>query len=123
MPRAKIGAARRQRHKRTLKAASGYYGQRSIQFRVAKEAVRRAGVYAYRHRRLRKRDMRVLWIARLSAACHARGLTYSQFMGGLKKAQIQVNRKMLSELAIHEPAAFDAIVEAARQFVKVAAAV
>jgi large subunit ribosomal protein L20 len=106
-----------------LKAARGYFGQRSIQFRVAKEAVRRAGVYAYRHRRLLKRDMRGLWIARLSAACHARGLTYSQFMGGLKKAQVMVNRKMLSELAIHEPAAFDALVETAKQFVKVAVAV
>ena len=123
MPRAKVGAARRQRHKRTLKAARGYFGQRSIQFRVAKEAVRRAGVYAYRHRRLRKRDMRALWIARLTAACRARGLNYSQFMGGLKKAQVLVNRKMLSELAIHEPAAFDKIVEAAKQFVKVAVAV
>ncbi len=120
MPRARVGAARKQRHKRTLKAARGYYGQRSIQFRVAKEAVRRAGVYAYRHRRLRKRDMRVLWIARLSAACHARGLTYSQFMGGLKKAECQVNRKMLSELAIHEPAAFDKLVEIAMRHVKVA---
>ena len=123
MPRAKVGAARRQRHKRTLKAARGYFGQRSIQFRVAKEAVRRAGVYAYRHRRLRKRDMRALWIARLTAACRARGLNYSQFMGGLKKAQVLVNRKMLSELAIHEPVAFDKIVEAAKQFVKVAVAV
>ena len=123
MPRARVGAARRQRHKRTLKAASGYYGQRSIQFRVAKEAVRRAGVYAYRHRKLLKRDMRALWIARISAAAEAIGITYSQLMGGLKKAQILVNRKMLSELAIHEPAAFDKIVEAARQFIKVAAAV
>ncbi len=123
MPRARVGAARRQRHKRTLKAASGYYGQRSIQFRVAKEAVRRAGVYAYRHRRLRKREFRYLWIARVSAACHARGLTYSQFMGGLKKAQVLINRKMLSELAIHEPTAFDKLVEMARQHVKVAVAV
>ena len=122
MPRAKVGAARRQRHKRTLKAARGYYGQRSIQFRVAKEAVRRSGVYAYRHRRLRKRDMRVLWIARLTAACRAREMTYSQFMGGLKKAQIEVNRKMLSELAIHEPAAFDKLVDAAKQHLKVAVA-
>jgi large subunit ribosomal protein L20 len=122
MPRAKIGAARHQRHKRTLKAASGYRGSRSILFRVAKEAVRRAGVYAYRHRRLRKRDMRVLWIARISAACHARDLTYSQFMGGLKKAQCLINRKMLSELAIHEPAAFDKIVETARRFLKAVAA-
>lgn len=122
MPRAKVGAARRQRHKRTLKAARGYYGQRSIQFRVAKEAVRRAGVYAYRHRRLRKREMRYLWIARLSAACEARGTTYSQFIGGLKKAQCLINRKMLSELAIFEPAAFDKLVETAVQCMKVAAA-
>ncbi len=122
MPRAKVGAARRQRHKKTLKAASGYYGQRSIQFRVAKEAVRRAGVYAYRHRRLLKRDMRAMWISRISAATEMRGMTYSQFMGGLKKAQCLVNRKMLSELAIHEPAAFDKIVEIARQHLKVAAA-
>jgi large subunit ribosomal protein L20 len=122
MPRARVGAARHRRHKRALKAASGYYGQRSIQFRIAKEAVRRAGVYAYRHRRLRKRDMRALWIARLAAACGTRGLTYSQFMGGLKKARILVNRKMLSELAIHEPAAFDKIVQAARAFIKVAVA-
>lgn len=122
MPRARVGAARHQRHKRTLKAARGYRGQRSILFRVAKEAVRRAGVYAYRDRRNRKREMRALWITRLTAACRQRGLIYSQFMGGLKKAEVAINRKMLAELAIHEPAAFDKIVELAKANVSKAAA-
>lgn len=121
MPRARVGAARRQRHKRTLKAARGYRGQRSILFRVAKEAVRRAGVYAFRDRRRRKRDMRALWITRLTAACRQRDILYSQLMGGLKKAQVQVNRKMLAELAIHEPVAFDKLVALARQNIKAAA--
>ncbi len=122
MPRAKVGAARRQRHKKILKQAAGYRGGRSLLFRTAKDAVRKAGVYAYRDRRQRKRDMRALWITRVTAACRARDITYSQFMGGLIKAGVAINRKMLSELAIHEPAAFDQIVEIARQNVGVAAA-
>lgn len=121
MPRAKIGAARHQRHKKVLKAARGYRGERSILFRVAKEAVRRAGVYAYRDRRNRKRNMRALWITRLTAACRQRDILYSQLMGGLKKAEVAINRKMLSELAIHEPAVFDKLVELARQNMKAAA--
>lgn len=121
MPRARVGAARHQRHKKTLKAARGYRGSRSVLFRVAKEAVRRAGVYAYRDRRNHKRNMRALWITRLTAACRQRGVLYSQLMGGLRKAEVLVNRKMLSELAIREPAAFDKIVELALQNIKVAA--
>ncbi len=121
MPRVKIGAARHQRHKKTLKAARGYRGGRSILFRVAKEAVRRSGVYAYRDRRTRKRDMRRVWITRITAACRQRGLLYSQVMGGLRKANVAINRKMLSELAIHEPAAFDKILDLAGQNIKAAA--
>ena len=113
MPRATLGAARHRKKKRVFKAAKGYRGARSKQYRRAKEAIVRAGTMAYRDRRLRKRDFRSLWIIRVTAACQARGLRYGQFINALKRANIELNRKMLSEVAIHDPAAFDQIVAAA----------
>ncbi|MCP4247151.1 MAG: 50S ribosomal protein L20 [bacterium] len=115
MPRARAGAARHRRKKRLFRAARGYRGGRSKLYRTAKEAVTRAGVGAYRDRRLRKRDFRALWITRLTAACRARGLAYSRFIFGLTNAGVALNRKMLSELAIADPAAFDAVVDIAKQ--------
>ena len=112
MPRARKGAARRQAKVRVLRAAKGYRGARSKQWRRVQESVTRAGAYAYRDRRNRKRDFRRLWITRITAACRMRGGRYSRFIAGLKAADIQLNRKMLSEIAIADPAAFDAIVEA-----------
>lgn len=114
MPRVKPGHATRRRRNRVLRDASGFRGTRSKLFRVAKQNVMRAGAYATRDRRVRKRDFRSLWIVRVSAACEARGVSYSQFMGGLKKAGVFLNRKMLSEIAIADAAAFDKIVELAR---------
>ncbi len=113
MPRVRKGAARRRKHKRILKAARGYYGAASRRYRTAKQSVFRAGVNATRDRQLRKRDFRRLWITRISAACRQRGVNYSQFMNGLFLADIDLNRKMLSEIAIAEPGAFDKIVELA----------
>jgi large subunit ribosomal protein L20 len=118
MPRVRRGAARRQAKKRVLKAAKGYRGSRSL-YRLAKEAVVRAGVYARVDRRRKKRDFRGLWITRLSAACRQRGIRYSQFINGCKKANIGVNRKILSEIAIADPAGFDAIVEKAKAAINV----
>lgn len=114
MPRAKKGAAHRQSKARWFKAAKGYRGARSRLWRRVKEAVVRAGVYAYRDRKARKRTFRSIWITRITAAVRARGLRYSQFINGLKEANIALNRKMLSEIAIHDPAAFDAIVDQAK---------
>ena len=114
MPRARKGAARRQSKKRWFKAAKGNRGARRTQWRKVKHAVVRAGVYATRDRKLVKRDYRSLWITRITAACEMRGTKYSRFIAGLKAANITLNRKMLSEIAIHEPAAFDALVEQAR---------
>jgi len=114
MPRVRKGAARTRKHKRVLKAARGFYGAHSRHYSLAKEKVFRAGVYATRDRRTRKRDFRRLWIVRISAACRQRGLRYSQLMEGLFNKDILLNRKMLSEIAIADPAAFDAVVEAAR---------
>ena len=113
MPRARKGAARRQSKVRVFKQAKGYRSSRGRQWRRVQEAVRRAGQYAYRDRRNRKRDFRRLWITRITAACRMRDLRYSQFIAGLKAADIHLNRKMLSEIAIADPAAFDAIVERA----------
>ena len=113
MPRVRKGAARRQSKKRILKAVKGYRGATGRQYRLAKEARIRAGVNARIDRKRRKRDFRGLWIVRLSAACRQRGIRYSQFINGCKKANIALNRKMLSEIAIDDPQAFDAIVEAA----------
>ena len=114
MTRARKGAARHHGKKRVLKAAKGYRAARGHLYRAAKEAIVRAGVYARVDRKRRKRDFRGLWITRLSAACRQRGLRYSQFINGCKKAKIQLNRKMLSEIAIAAPADFDAIVETAK---------
>lgn len=115
MPRTKTHVAHKKRVKRILKSAKGYYGARSKQLRAARDTVVRAGVYAYRDRRARKRDFRSLWITRITAACRARGIAYSRFMNGLKMACIDLNRKMLSEIAIHDAPAFDLLVELARK--------
>lgn len=114
MPRARKGAARRQGRKRILKGVKGHRGSAGHLLRLAKEATVRADVYARVGRKLRKRDFRGLWITRLSAACRQRGIRYSEFIDACKKAHIALNRKMLSEIAIADPKAFDAIVEAAR---------
>ena len=114
MPRVRKGAARRQVKKRVLKAVKGHRGSAGRLYRLAKEAVVRAEVNARVGRKLRKRDFRGLWIVRISAACRNRGVRYSQFIAGCKKANIQLNRKMLSEIAIADPAGFDAIVESAK---------
>jgi len=111
MPRVRKGAAARQAKKRVLKAVKGYRGAVRTQIRLAKEARTRAEVNARVGRRLKKRDYRALWIIRLNAACRARGLRYSQFISGCKKAGIELNRKMLSEIAIADEAGFDQIVE------------
>jgi len=113
MPRVRKGAARHQAKKRILKAVKGHRGAAGRLYRLAKEAVVRAEVNARIGRKLRKRDFRGLWITRLSAACRQRGIRYSQFINGCKKANIGLNRKMLSEIAISDPAGFDAIVSAA----------
>ena len=114
MPRVRKGAARHRAKKRILKAAKGYRGSRGHLYRHAKEAVMRAAVNARIDRRRRKRDFRGLWIIRLSAACRQRGIRYSQFINGCKKADIRLNRKMLSEIAVDDPQGFDAVVEAAK---------
>jgi len=114
MPRVRKGAARHQAKKRILKSVKGYRGPARRQIRLAKQAVVRAAVSARIDRKRRKRDFRSLWIVRLNAACRSRGIRYSEFINGCKKANIRLNRKMLSEIAIAEPADFDAIVEAAK---------
>ncbi len=114
MPRARKGAARRQSKVRVLKSVKGYRGARGTQWRRVQEAAVRAGAGAYRDRRLRKRDFRRLWIARINAACRMRDIRYSQLINGLKLADVKLNRKMLSEIAIADPAGFDAIVKIAQ---------
>jgi large subunit ribosomal protein L20 len=114
MPRVRKGAARRQSKKRVLKAVKGHRGAAGHLYRLAKEAAVRAAVNARIDRKRRKRDFRGLWVVRLNAACRERGIRYSQFIFGCKRANIQLNRKMLSEIAISDPAGFDAIVGAAR---------
>ncbi len=114
MPRVRKGAARHQAKKRIFKAVKGHRGSAGRKFRLAKEAVVRAAVNAKTDRRRRKRDFRGLWIIRLSAACRQRGIRYSVFINSLKKANITINRKMLSEIAIADPAGFDEIVETAK---------
>ena len=109
MPRAVDGTRRKDRRKKILEQAKGYYGRRSTNHRVAKDAVAKAGQYAYRGRHERKRDFWKLWIARISAAVKAEGLNYSQFMHGLKLANIELNRKALSNMAIEDKAAFTAL--------------
>lgn len=114
MPRATFGTARNRRRRRLRHATKGYRGARSTQLRTMRNAAVRAGQYAYRDRRNRKREFRALWITRITAACRQRGISYSRFMHGLKKSSIILNRKMLSELAIADEAAFDKIVGMAR---------
>lgn len=114
MVRVTKGKTRHARHKKILKAAKGYRGGRSKLIRTAKMAIVRSGAYAYRDRRRHKREMRRLWIIRLNGAVRARGMRYGEFMHGISKAKIELDRKQLSELAIHDAAAFDAVVEKAR---------
>ena len=111
MPRVKRGVTAKARHKKVLAQAKGYRGRRGNVFRIAKEAVMKAGQYAYRDRRNRKRVFRALWITRINAAAREHGLTYSVFMNGLDKAEIGIDRKVLAELAVNDKAAFTAIVE------------
>ena len=113
MPRAVNTPASRKRRKRILKKAKGYWGARNRCVRIAREAVAKAEEYAARDRRNRKRDMRSLWITRLNAACRQRGTSYSRFIGMLKDSGIEMNRKVLSELAIHDSGAFDELFQAA----------
>ena len=115
MSRVKRGVTANQRHKKILKKAKGYYGARSRVFRVAKQAVIKAGQYAYRDRRNRKRDMRSLWIIRINAAARQFGMSYSQFMHGLNLAGITLDRKVLSELAVFDAAAFEAVAGKAKE--------
>ncbi|MBN2560154.1 MAG: 50S ribosomal protein L20 [Phycisphaerae bacterium] len=114
MPRTKGSVAHHKRVKRVLKSAKGYYGGRSKLLRTARDTVLRAGVYSYRDRRARKGDFRSLWITRITAACRRRGISYSRFIYGLKMSTVNLNRKMLSEIAIADPEAFDALVELAK---------
>ncbi|MDH5433219.1 MAG: 50S ribosomal protein L20 [Gammaproteobacteria bacterium] len=114
MPRVKRGVTAHKRHKKVLKAAKGYYGARSRVFRVAKQAVTKAAQYAYRDRRQRKRQFRALWIQRINAEARVNGISYSQFINGLKKASIEIDRKILADLAVFDKAAFAAIVEKAK---------
>ncbi|MEL6506073.1 MAG: 50S ribosomal protein L20 [Pseudomonadota bacterium] len=114
MPRVTSGPSTANRHKKIIKSAKGYYGRRKNTFRVANQAVEKAGQYAYRDRRARKRNFRALWIQRINAAAREHGLTYGRFIDGLNKAGIEVDRKVLSDIAIREPDAFKAIVEQAK---------
>lgn len=114
MPRVKRGVTAHARHKKTLKLAKGYYGARSRVYRVAKQAVTKAGQYAFRDRRVKKRDFRALWITRINAQARVEGITYSQFIAGLKKAGIELDRRVLADLAYHDKPAFAIIVEQAK---------
>ena len=114
MTRVKRGVVARARHKKVLELAKGYRGRRSSVYRVAKEAVMKAGQYAYRDRRQRKRQFRNLWIIRINAACRELGLPYSRFINGLEKAEVAVDRKMLSNLAVNDKIAFAKLVEVAK---------
>jgi len=111
MARVKRGVTARARHKKVLSKAKGYYGARSRIYRVAKQAVIKAAQYAYRDRRQRKREFRSLWIVRINAAVRAHGMSYSAFMNGLKKASIEIDRKVLADIAVHDKAAFTALVD------------
>lgn len=115
MPRVKGGYVTRQRRKRTLKLAKGYYGSKHTLFKTAKQQVMKSYMYAYRDRRQKKRDFRRLWITRINAAARMNGLSYSVLMNGLKKAGVEVNRKMLADLAINDATAFTALAEQAKK--------
>ncbi len=114
MPRAKRSVASRARRKKVLKQAKGYYGARSRTFKAAKQAVIRAGQYAYRDRRQRKRQFRSLWILRINAAARQHGLSYSRFIAGLKRAEIELDRRILADLAVHQQEAFSALAQRAK---------
>lgn len=114
MARVKRGVVARRKHRKVLSRAKGYYNARRKVFRVAKQAVTKAGQYAYRDRRNRKRDFRSLWITRINAAAREHGLSYSRFMNGLKKADVEVDRKILADLAVRDKAAFKALAERAK---------
>ncbi|WP_342644046.1 50S ribosomal protein L20 [Rhodoligotrophos ferricapiens] len=114
MARVKRGVTAHARHRKVIKQASGYYGRRKNIFRVAKQAVDKANQYAYRDRRVRKRNFRALWIQRINAAARELGLTYGRFINGLDKAGVEVDRKVLADLAVREPEAFKALVETAK---------
>ena len=114
MTRVKRGFKRAQRRKRMMKFAKGFYGAKSRLYRSAKEAVEKALGYAYRDRKVKKRDFRRLWVVRISAACTQNGTSYSKFMGGLKKASVDLDRKILADLAVHNPEAFTKLVAVAK---------
>ena len=114
MPRVKRGVTARAKHKKVLEQAKGYYGRRKNVFRVATEAVTKAGQYAYRDRKQRKRQFRALWIARINAGARENGLSYSRFINGLKNASIEIDRKVLADLAVFDKAAFTALAEQAK---------
>ena len=114
MPRVKRGVTARARHKKVMAKAKGYYGARSRSFRVANQAVTKAGQYAYRDRRQRKRVFRALWIARINAGARVNGLSYSSMMDGLRKAEIALDRKVLADIAVFDKAAFSALAEKAK---------
>ena len=118
MPRVKRGVTARARHKKVIKLAKGYRGRRNNVYRIAKQAVMRAGQYAYRDRRNKKRDFRGLWIQRINAGVREHGLTYSQFMNGIKKAGLEIDRKMLADIAMHEPESFKLLVDQAQAALK-----
>jgi large subunit ribosomal protein L20 len=115
MARVKTAISTRKKHKKVLKMAKGYYGAKSIRFRMAKQAVMKSLMYAYVGRRLKKRDFRKLWITRINAAARANGINYSTLINGMKKAEINVNRKMLAEMAVNDPKAFTEIVTAIKK--------
>jgi large subunit ribosomal protein L20 len=114
MARVKRGVTSHAKHKKTFKAAKGYYGRRKNTIRIAKQAVEKANQYAYRDRKNRKRSFRALWIQRINAAAREQGLTYGRFIDGLGKAGVEVDRKVLADLAVREPATFKALVDQAR---------
>ncbi|QOC23957.1 50S ribosomal protein L20 [Wenzhouxiangella sp. AB-CW3] len=114
MARVKRGVVARRRHRKVLSRAKGYYGARRKVFRVAKQAVIKAGQYSYRDRRQRKRDFRSLWIQRINAAAREHGLSYSRFINGLKRAEVEIDRKVLADLAVNDKAAFKALAEKAQ---------
>ena len=115
MARIKGAMMTRKRRKKTLKLAKGYYGSKSKHFKMAKQQVMKSGNYAFIGRKQKKRDFRRLWITRINSACRAQGVSYSAFMNGLKKSGVELNRKMLSEMAIHDQAGFAALVETAKK--------
>jgi len=122
MSRVKRGVTTHARHRKVIKAAKGYYGRRKNTFRIANQAVEKAGQYAYRDRKARKRTFRSLWIQRINAAARQHDFTYGRFMDGLNKAGIEIDRKMLADLAVHEPDVFGSLVKQARAAVEKARA-